>query len=608
MTPPNEAKTPEVTPAGRPAMGGRISEEGATFRVWAPHADAVYVAGDFNDWSRTAHPLAREGDGCWSAEVPGMEAGAEYKFLIVNGDQALWRYDPYARAMTSSVGNSILYVPDPDWEEQPFDMPAWNELVIYEMHVGTFHDQPGGPPGDFEDVIQKLPHLEELGVNAIQILPAAEFPGGFSWGYNPSNIFAVENDYGGPDAFKDLIRAAHARGLAVIFDVVYNHLGPSDLDLWQFDGWGPDDMGGIYFYNDERAQTPWGHTRPDYGRGRVRQYIRDNALMWLQEYCLDGLRWDATHYIRNVHGGDDPASDLPDGWSLMQWINQEIQDMQPWKISIAEDRGDNEWLTKGQGAGGAGFDAQWDTRFARAVRPVLIHPEDEARDVGQIRDALYGGYNGDPLQRVIYTESHDEVANGQARLPEEISPGDAGNWFAKKRSILGAGLVFTAPGIPLIFQAQEILEDRWFQDEDPIDWSKKKRYAGVFQLYRDLIRLRRNREGNTAGLCGSHVNVYHVNHQDKLIAYHRWDQGGSGDDVVVVMNLANRGYESYHLGFPRWGRWRVRLNSDWQGYDPEFGNHPSYDPQAEPGDEHGLPCHGEVGIGPYSLLILSQDV
>ena len=127
--------------------------------------------------------------------------------------------------------------------------------------------------GEFDAVSARLGHLRKLGVNAIQIMPVAQFAGGQSWGYNPSHIFAVDSDYGGPLAFKRFVRRAHQNGIAVILDVVYNHLGPSDLDLWQFDGWSENGLGGIYFYNDERAQTPWGATRPDYGRGEVRQYL-----------------------------------------------------------------------------------------------------------------------------------------------------------------------------------------------------------------------------------------------------------------------------------------------------------------------------------------------
>jgi 1,4-alpha-glucan branching enzyme len=158
----------------------------------------------------------------------------------------------------------------------------------------------------------------------------------------------------------------------------------------------------------------------------------------------------------------------------------------------------------------------------------------------------------------------------------------------------------------MIFQGQEFLEDQWFHDQDPIDWSKAVRYRGILQLYRDLIRLRRNWFDTTRGLRGQGVHVHHVNQSGKVIAFHRWEHGGPRDDVLVVANLGNTGYASYNLGFPRPGSWRVRFNSDWSGYDPEFGDHFSYDTLAEWGARDNMPCQANVGVGPYSAIILSQ--
>jgi 1,4-alpha-glucan branching enzyme len=324
--------------------------------------------------------------------------------------------------------------------------------------------------------IKALPYLQDLGVNAIQIMPSNEFAGDVSWGYNPADIFAIESAYGGPRAFKEYVNAVHAHGMIVILDVVYNHFGPNDLELWQFDGWSEHDQGGIYFFNDWRAKTPWGDTRPDYGRGKVRQFLRDNALMWLMEYHIDGLRWDSTINIRTVNDGE---VDIPEGWSLAQWINHEIHSRFPWKISIAEDLRNNAWLTRDTGAGGAGYNAQWDARFVHPVRQVLITPHDADRDMYAVRDAICYRYNNDSFERVIYTESHDEVANGHQRVPEEIWPGNAGSWFSRKRSTLGAVLVFTSPGIPMLFMGQEFLEDQWFSDTHPLDLHKFYTYEGI---------------------------------------------------------------------------------------------------------------------------------
>jgi len=596
--------------SAHPGMGTILFPGGVAFRVWAPFASSIFVSGDFNQWSTSRHPFSSEGNGYWYVEVRGAKIGDQYEFVIFkDGQQLPGRKNPYASEVVNSAKKAIIHNPNFDWLGEHFTMPPWNELVIYELHVGTFNDRSDAEPGTFDEIVLKLPYLRDLGINAIEIMPVMEFPQDYSWGYNPSQPFSVESALGGPQGLHRFIKAAHLHGIAVILDVVYNHFGPSDLDLWQFDGWSDaDHNGGIYFYDNERAHTPWGDTRPDYGRPEVRQFLRDNALFWLNKYHADGLRFDSVVNIRNRDGNNnDPAGDLPDGWGLLQWINNEIRASQPWKITIAEDLQNNEWITRDTGSGGAGFGSQWDAGFVHPIRRAIITQNDGDRDMWAVCNALYHGYNGEPTQRVIYTESHDEVANGHQRVPEEIWPGNAGSWFSRKRSTLGAALVFTAPGVPMIFQGQEFLEDQYFRDVDRLDWKKFIEYAGIHRLYRDLIRLRRNWDNQTRGLCGPHINVHHINNTDKLIAFHRWENGGAGDDVIVIANFANRIYANYALGFPRDGMWRVRFNSDWAGYSKDFGNQLGYDTLTSDESRDGMPFQANVGMGPYSVLILSQD-
>ena len=340
----------------------------------------------------------------------------------------------------------------------------------------------------------------------------------------------------------------------------------------------------------------------------MRQFIRDNALFWLEEYHVDGLRFDMTLYIRNVRGDEgDPGDALPEGWSLLQWIHQEIQERLPGRITIAEDLRNKAAITGEVEHGGAGFGAQWDAEFVHPIRETLIAPEDAARHMATVAHALGHHYNGDPFQRVIYTESHDEVANGKARVPHEIAPGDPSHWAAQKRSTLGAALMLTAPGIPMLFQGQEFLQGEWFQDTVPLDWDGSEEFHGIVRLYRDLTRLRLNRGGVTRGLCGRGVKIHRVDEEKKLIAFHRWDEGGPGDDVVVVASFSHEAREVYRIGFPREGIWKLRLNSDWRGYSDDFGNFASADVTAGPGECDGYPVAAEIGIAPYSVLIFSQD-
>jgi len=588
-------------------MGSILHAQGVAFRVWAPHAQQVSVIGSFNNWDSAQHPLRAEESGYWYTSVAEAKVGDQYRFLLSTPHGELSRIDPYAREVTHSVGNAIVHDTRFNWQGDDFHLAPWNELVIYELHVGTFNDQEDIhlEQGNFPSVSARLGYLKKLGINAIQIMPIGEFAGDRSWGYNPAHIFSVEINYGGPLAFKQFIKRAHQAGIAVILDVVYNHLGPSDLDLWQFDGWSEQDRGGIYFYNDDRANTPWGETRPDYGRGEVRQYLVDNISMWLEEYHIDGFRFDATQFIHTIDGSTE--RDLPEGWSLLQWINREISQKFPGRITIAEDLQNNKWLTKEVDDGGAGFGSQWDAMFVHPIRQAVITTQDHQRSLAAIRDAICYRYNDDAFERVIYSESHDAVANGSARVPQEISPNDPKGWYARKRSTLAAALVFTAPGIPMLFQGQEFLEGGWFRDTVPVDWDQREEFHGIVRLYRDLIRLRLNRDGLTRGLCGQYTQVYHLHEDCKVIAFHRWDQGVATDDVVVVANFFHRAQDNYTIGFPASGTWKLRFNSDWEGYSDDFQNHPSTDVQAEVGSYDGFPWHGALSIGPYSVLIFSQD-
>lgn len=592
-------------------MGAMPHPEGVAFRVWAPHADQVCVAGDFNEWSPTASPLEKEENGYWYTDLSDVQIGHEYRYVIQNGDQTLWRVDPYAREVTNSIGNAIVHNSDFDWEGDQYQLPPVNELIIYELHIGTFGQDSGEGPASIEHIVEQFDHLRHLGVNALQLMPLAEFAGDFSWGYNPAHIFAVESSYGGPEALKRFVKQAHQEGFGVILDVVYNHFGPSDLDhsLWKFDGWSENGGGGTYFYNDWRAESPWGATRPDYGRGEVRQFIRDNAIMWLEDYHIDGLRFDMTLFMRSVRGDEqDPGDDLPDGWGLTQWINREIRERLPHCITIAEDLRNNQWLTKGVDDGGAGFTAQWDAGFVHTVRAAVTSPEDRMRSMQAIRGELYSTFNGDPFQRIVYSESHDEVANGKQRIPSEVSPTTGDNYYAQKLSTLAAGFVFTAPGIPMLFQGQEFLEGGWFRDDVPLDWSHTEDFAGIVRLYRDLIKLRLNREGMTQGLLGRGVNVFRLDDHHKVICFHRWDQHGPQDDVVVIANLSAELLEEFRIGFPTAGQWHLCFNSDARVYSESFHDHASQDVDAEQANNYdGFPAAATVSIAPYTMLIYSQQ-
>ena len=576
----------------REGMGAIPFEGGAAFRVWAPHAERVAVVGDFNGWDGTATVMESEGNGYWYAEA-SAQLGHEYKYELTSGGQTFQRIDPYARKVTNSVGNGIIYDPGAfDWGYDSPKLGSIDDLVIYELHVGSFNAQEGR--GSFESVAARLDHLKSLGINALELMPVMEWAGDDSWGYNPAHLFAVESVLGGPDGLKQLVRAAHERDLAVIVDVVYNHFGPSDLPTWQFDGWSENGKGGIYFYNDDRSSTPWGDTRPDYGREEVRAFIRDNALMWLRDFHADGLRFDMTPYIRSKDGS---GMDIPEGWAMMREVNSIVREEFPDRILIAEDMQQNPAVSS-TGDEGAAFHAQWDGAFVHPVRAALAAGRDDARSLEDVAGAILKTYNDDAFQRVIYTESHDEVANGKARVPLEVAPDDTSGELAQKLATLGAATLLTSPGIPMLFMGQEFLQDGWFQDTVPLDWSLTEQVPGVVHIWRDLISLRRNTFGRTAGLRGQHTEVVHADDATNVLGYHRWADGGVNDSVFVVLNFSGEARSDLPVRFPTPGAWELLLNTDGQSYSAEYGSVDSGSVTAD-----GDPAAAQINIGPYSALV-----
>jgi 1,4-alpha-glucan branching enzyme len=593
--------------SSRPGWGSTPYQDaqgtGVTFRVWAPNATSVYLPGSFNNWSTSTTHLIQEqtngdADGIWSLDLPGITNGSQYKYYFT-GASTPYKNDPRARLVTTpgAGGNSIVYDPNAfNWAGDSLTPPAQNDLFIYELHMGTFPSS--SVPSRFVAATNKLDYLKSLGVNAVEIMPIAEFGNtGSSWGYDPAQPFAVDNSqYGGPDGLKTFVQACHTRGLAVLLDVVHNHYGPSDLDMWNFDGYsggGPLGGGGIYFYesNTNLQITPYGDTRPNFSSNEVCSFIQDNFTMWLSECHVDGFRWDTPNLMMH----DNLNNYIPAAGNLINTINAMIHTNYTGKISIAEDVYNY-----------IGFDSAWDTSFPYAVTPVLTATADSSRDMNIIANAVmynvrYGG-TASPA-RVVFLESHDVVGdlNGGIRLVTAIDSATPNSYRARKLSTLGAAVTLTAPGVPMFFQGQEMLENQPFDSSLPVDWSKTITYSNIVQLYRDLISARRDLKGYTPGLEGDQCTMLQVDNVSKLIAFHRWQSTAPNQDAVVIANFGNTNYPIYNLNFPSAGTWYVHFNSDSTNYGSDYGNNGSSVVTAS-----GNPATASIAIGPYSALILSQ--
>jgi len=240
------------------------------------------------------------------------------------------------------------------------------------------------------------------------------------------------------------------------------------------------------------------------------------------------------------------------------------------------------------------------------VVAAITRANDADVDVGRIADQLQRAFDGDPFKRLIYLESHDQAKS--QRVPDKVFPGQADGWFARKKSMLGFAVVMTAPGIPMFFQGAELLDTRrWVPDgNNPtmMDFARRTRFSRLFQFYSDFVRLRKAHPG----LAGAGINVFSANPSSKVLAYHRWNRGAGTDDLVIVANFSGVSFPSYTIGFPFAGPWFVRMNSDANVYSDanDFGAVNAFDTTAGPGGYDSLSFSGNVGVGPYSMIVLGR--
>jgi len=577
-------------------LGTTLSSDGVVFGVWAPFAKSVAVSGTFNDWDET--PMERKEDS-WTVTIKEAAAGHEYKYRIDTGTDILLRNDPRSRQVTDSDnGTSVIVDESFDWEDTMFTPPPKNQQIIYEMHIGTFNRPDAGTSGTFYTAIEKLDYLTELGINMIELMPVASMAFSSGWGYAPSYIFSVENTYGGRHGLLEFVKACHERGIGVILDVVYNHFY-AKTDLWNFDGW-DGGGGGIYFYNDERGDTPWDGRRPDYGRPEVRQYILDNVAMWLTEFRIDGLRLDSTIYMRNTVGwNDDSVHDLGEAWSLLGDISRLAHKINPSTIVIAEDNASNAYITKSTSDNGIGFDAQWELGFPHALREAI----GVVGDSGNISQQLTTSGNDDLFRRIVFSDSHDTAANGSARLNQNITPDNPASVFAREEILLANAITLTTPGVPMLLQGAEFLQEGSFNDWQMLDWKKADKFSGIVLAHKHLNDLRLNVHGNTAGLLGEFIAIFHHDVENRVLGYHRWDKGGPCDDVIVVANFSDKALsQDYTMTLPLKGSWRIRFTNNWKGYSSEFPE--THNPSEISTDENG---NASIQLAAYSVIILSQD-
>jgi 1,4-alpha-glucan branching enzyme len=537
-------------------IGAWLTAGGCFFRVWAPHAESVSVLfqpGPYweVDDAVTEHALARDGD-YWSATAPGVEEGQLYRFKIVTpGGEVLQRLDPAARDVFSSEltrqdpssrNGSIVLGNDPyDWA--PFETPRFENFIIYQFHFGTFAgrgDQLDKEWASFEDVEGKLDYVREMGFNCVQPLPVHEFAMERSWGYNPASLFAPESSYGSPLNLKHFVNAAHRRGLAVIFDVVYNHAGPGDNVLWEYDGYKND--GGIYF--EGGRMTQWG-LGPAWWKREVRDFFYQNARMSFEEYRADGLRFDVTTQIDGEH---------------LKLVVERLRADFPDKYLVAEHLPDDPWIIET-----GRFCAAWHARSHHECQRALAGQDSLNRVKGFLG---WDGY-GRSWNLVKYVlGSHDDIGdqeNGDAEhgltnwdsrhryFVDQL--GGRVDWTARAKCRLAWALNVAMPGTPLMFMGAEchmasphVAWGYWHDGTDEngdhrFDWSVAGDPVGVEM--RRLVGACNDARWQNPALRAESLSITHEDQANQVLGFLR----RQGDNVLlVVVNLGESTFGGHGYG------------------------------------------------------------
>jgi 1,4-alpha-glucan branching enzyme len=594
------------------AMGATVRANGTGFRTWAPNAKKVFVvsgsalaASQEPSWRPAAEDgLTPLGDGSWGGFLAGVGDGEPYMFFVEGIGSAGWKRDPYARELSLSPAfpDSTCVVRDPQnysWRAETWQPPEFNDLIIYQLHVGTWWAQDATGQdvrklrgGTFLDVVEKLEHLQNLGVNAIQLLPVQEFETAFSMGYNGVDYFSPEGAYavapeqlgwrlvnvnrmlgrfGKPpltadelshvvNQLKCLIDLCHLHGIAVIFDLVYNHAGGGfdDRSIWFYDRQKTDNQNNSLFFTDHG----WaGGQIFAYWNDWVCRFLIDNARFFLTEFRIDGIRYDEVRVIEN-NGGR----------LFCQQLTDAVRATNPAVIQIAEYWNEDRPSAVHRSPQGLGFDAELGDGLRDALRDLLGQASvgaSAALDLSAVaRTLVVPAAFAEAWRLVQCLENQDKTHvshEDAARVPMLADSLDRTSWYARSRSRTVTGLLLAAPGIPALFMGEEFLEDKKWSDDrqvdgligwDALDGANSAR-RDFLKFFSDLIRLRRAQPA----LRGSSARVSRAKNFERVIVLHRWIEG-AGRDVVVVANLAEQPKQAYAIGLPFAGEWSELLNSD----------------------------------------------
>jgi 1,4-alpha-glucan branching enzyme len=594
--------------------------EGVHFAVWAPNAQRVSVVGDFNRWDGRAHPMRRRGSsGVWEIFLPAVADGACYKYEIrTRAGALLQKTDPFARwcevpPRTASVvwtGGEHQWQDDA-WMADRRGAGGWHRrpMAIDEVPLGSWRRGDGDRALTYRELAAELvPYARRMGFTHLELLPVMEHPFSGSWGYQVTGFFAPTSRFGSPDDFRYFVDECHRHGLGVILDWVPGHFPKDGHGLARFDGTA------LFEHADPRQgeHREWGTLVFNYGRHEVRGFLIANALYWLEEFHVDGLRVDAVasmlyldysreagDWVPNQYGGRENL----DAVSFLRELNTETHGRVEGTVTVAEESTAWPAVSRPVHLGGLGFTYKWNMGWMHDVLEYIGHdPVFRKYHHGELTFSLLYAFT----ENFVLPFSHDEVVHGKRSMLDKL-PGDAWRKHATLRALYG--FMYGHPGKKLLFMGSEFGQWREWSHEGSLDWHllDEARHEGLARWVRDLNHAYQ-REPSLFEVDFSGEGFRWLDCTDWEQSVIGWTRHASdaADFMVVMVNFTPVPRAGYRLGVPPAARYQELLNSDAEGYGgSNVGNLGGVDVEAVPSHGHGQSV--VLTLPPLGCVMLKPD-